>query len=160
VTRTHQGSVSLQSSSSSAAAAEETTLQIIVDAVSGKKQSELCRKDGVSTHLPAPKSAPGKTSPEQEKLCHGWNHVDRVGRVVKAHAFPSLTSTSSDTGRRTERRLPQRSINVSPLVLKCRRWNPSHPIPKRLIQRPLPHRVSLRSRGSPISSRTFPLRPA
>jgi hypothetical protein len=48
-------------------------------------------------------------------------------------------------------RLPQRAANVSLLVLKCRWWNPSHPVPNRLTQHPLPHRVSLHSRGSPIS---------
>jgi hypothetical protein len=72
--------VSLRTTRLSAAAAEETTLQTIVVAVSGKKQrrqlqSERSRKDGVSTRLPAPKSAPAKPSSEQEKLDSGWNHV-------------------------------------------------------------------------------------
>jgi hypothetical protein len=52
---------------------------------------------------PVPKSALTKPSPEQEKLGPGWNHVVRGGRVLKAQAKPSLTSTSSDTERRTER---------------------------------------------------------
>jgi hypothetical protein len=68
-----------------------------------RARGERSRKDGVSTRLPAPKSAPAKPSPEQEKLGPGWNHVVRDGRVVKAQATPSITSTSSDIGRRTER---------------------------------------------------------
>jgi hypothetical protein len=59
--------------------------------------------DGVSTRLPAPKSAPAKPPPEQEKLGHGWNHVVRGGRVVKAQASPSPPSTLTDTGRRSKR---------------------------------------------------------
>jgi hypothetical protein len=130
-------------------------------AAAKREQGECGRKDGVSTRLPAPKSAPAKPSPEQEKLCPGWNQVVRDGRVVEAQATPSPTSTSSDTGKDgPSGRLPQWAVSVSPLVLKCRWWNPSHPVQNRLTQHPLPHRVSLRSRGSPTSSRTFPLRPA
>jgi hypothetical protein len=65
-------------------------------------QRERSRKDGVSTRLPAPKSAPAEPSPEQEKLGSGWNHVVRGGRVVKAQATPTPASFSCDTGRRTE----------------------------------------------------------
>jgi hypothetical protein len=57
-------------------------------------------------------------------------------------------------------RLPQGAVKVSPLVLKCRWWNSSHPVPNRLTQHPLPHWVALHSRGSPISSRNFPMSPA
>jgi hypothetical protein len=72
-------------------------------AAAKRAQGESSRKDGVPTRLPAPKSAPAKASPEQEKLGSGWNHVVRGGRVVKAQATPSPASNSSDTGRRTER---------------------------------------------------------
>jgi hypothetical protein len=94
---------------------------------------ELSRKEGVSTRLQAPKSTPAKPSPEQEKLGPGWNHIVRGGRVVKAQATPSPASTSTDTGRRTERQATQLATNVSPLVLRCRWWKPSHPVPNRLI---------------------------
>jgi hypothetical protein len=108
VTRTHLGSVSLQSSSLSAADAEETTLQTIVVTASGKEAkaaaANRAQPKGWHLHVPAaPKSAPAKPSPEQEKLGPGWNHVVRGGRVVKAQATSSPASTSSDTGRRTER---------------------------------------------------------
>jgi hypothetical protein len=56
--RTHQGSVSLQSSSSSAAAAEKTTLETIVDAVSGKNQRRLLRserKGSVAERMASPR---------------------------------------------------------------------------------------------------------
>jgi hypothetical protein len=72
------------------------------DAAAKLAQRERSRKDGVSTRLPAPKSAPVKASPEQENLGSGWNHVVRGGRVVKAQATPIPASTSSDTGIRTE----------------------------------------------------------
>jgi hypothetical protein len=71
-------------------------------ATARRAQGERSRKDGVTTRLPAPKSAPAKPSPEQEKLGSGYNHVVRGGRVVKAQATPTPASTSSDTGRRTE----------------------------------------------------------
>jgi hypothetical protein len=71
-------------------------------AAAKREQMERSRKDGDSTRLPAHKSAPAKPSPEQEKRGHGWNHVVRGGRVVKAQATPSPAFTSSDTGRLTE----------------------------------------------------------
>jgi hypothetical protein len=127
-------------------------------AAAKRAQGEGSRKDGVSTRLPAPNSAPAKPSSEQEKLGSGWNHIVRGGRVVKAQATPSPASTSSDTGRRTERQVAPKGGQRKPACLKCRWWNPSHPVPNRLT--PLPHRVSLHSRGSPISSRNYLLRPA
>jgi hypothetical protein len=48
-------------------------------AVAKRGQGEPGQKDGVSTHLPAPKSAPAR--PPEEKLDPGWNAV-RGGRVV------------------------------------------------------------------------------
>jgi hypothetical protein len=127
-------------------------------AAAKRAQEEHRRQDCVSTRLPAPKSAPAKPSPEQDKSGSGWNHVVRGGRVVKAQPTHTPASTSSDTGRRTERQAAPTAAIVSPLVQKCRWRNPSHPVPNRLT--PLPHRVSLHSRGSPISSRNYTLRPA
>jgi hypothetical protein len=51
-------------------------------AAAKRAQGERSRRDGVSTRLPAPKSAPAKPSPEQEKLGSGWNHAVRGGRVA------------------------------------------------------------------------------
>jgi hypothetical protein len=73
-------------------------------AAAKRAQGERGRNDGVSTRLPAPKSAPPKPSPEQEKHGHGWNHVVRGGCIVKAQSSSSPTSASSDTGR-TERQV-------------------------------------------------------
>jgi hypothetical protein len=124
-TRTHLGSVTPNQQLKYCSCGGNHT-STIVAAVSGKKQRRLLQserkgqpKDGVSTRLPAPKSAPAKPSPEQEKLSPGWNHVVRGGHVVQAQATSSPSSTSSDTGRRTERQAAQRAVKVSPLVLKC-----------------------------------------
>jgi hypothetical protein len=111
-------------------------------AAARREQGESGRKDGVSTRLPAPESAPAEPSPEQEKLGPGWNHVVRGGRVAKVQATPNPTPTSSSTGRRTERQLPQRAANVSPLVLKCPWWILNHPVPNILTQHPILHKVS------------------
>jgi hypothetical protein len=125
-----------------------------------RAQGERDRKDGVSTSLPAPKSAPAKPSTEQENLALAGTTLSEAAassRLRLSPALPPLHPTQEDG---PSGRLPQRAVNVSPLVLKCWWWSPSHPVPKTLIQHPLPHRVSLRSRGSPTSSGTFPLRPA
>jgi hypothetical protein len=89
-------------------------------AAAKRAQGERSRKVGVSTRLPAPKSAPAKSSPEEEKLGSGWNHVVRGGRVVKAQASPSPASTSSDTGRRTERQAAPTGGQRKPACPKCR----------------------------------------
>jgi hypothetical protein len=44
-------------------------------AAAKRGQGERSRKDGNSTRLSAPKSAPAKPSHEQERLVSGWNHV-------------------------------------------------------------------------------------
>jgi hypothetical protein len=72
-------------------------------AAAKRVQGVRSRKDGFSTRLPAPKSAPVKPPPKQERLVPVFNQVFRGGRVVKAQATHNPTSTSSDTGRRTER---------------------------------------------------------
>jgi hypothetical protein len=127
-------------------------------AAAKRAQGERSRKDGVSTRLPAPRLAPAKPSPKQEKLGSGWNHVVRGGRVVKAQATPTPASTSSDTERLTERHAASTGGHSKPACPEYRWWNKSHPVPNRLT--PLPHRDSLHSRGSLISSRNYPLRPA
>jgi hypothetical protein len=56
-----------------------------------RAQIERGRRDGVSTRLHAPKSAPSMPTPEQEALGSGWNHVVQGGRIVKAQATSSPT---------------------------------------------------------------------
>jgi hypothetical protein len=72
-------------------------------AATKRVRGECGRKDGVSTRLPTPNSAPDTPPAEQEKLGLGCNHVVRGGRVFKAQTTPIPTPTSSGTGRRTER---------------------------------------------------------
>jgi hypothetical protein len=66
-------------------------------------QGERGQKDGVSTHLPASKSAPARP-PEQEKLGPGWKHVVRGGSVVKAQATKEPTPNPPGAGGQTGRR--------------------------------------------------------
>jgi hypothetical protein len=87
-------------------------------AATKRAQGERTRKDDVSTGLPAPKSAPAKPSPEQEKLGPGWNHVVRGSRVVKVQATQRPASTSSDTGRRTERQAAPKEGHRKPACPK------------------------------------------
>jgi hypothetical protein len=63
---------------------------------------ERGRRDGFSTGLTAPKSAPHKPAPEQEALGTGWNHVVRGGRILKAHATSPTMPTNSGLGRQFE----------------------------------------------------------
>jgi hypothetical protein len=51
-------------------------------AAAKRAQGERGQKDGVSSRLSAPKSAPARLSPEQEKLGPGFNLVVRGCRVV------------------------------------------------------------------------------
>jgi hypothetical protein len=67
-------------------------------ATAKRAQGNRGRKDGVSTRLPAPKSAPDKPSSEKGKLRLSRNHVVRGNRVIKVQVTPSPTSTSSETG--------------------------------------------------------------
>jgi hypothetical protein len=60
------------------------------------------RRDGFSTRLPAPKSAPPKPTPEQEALGTGWNHVVRGGRTLKTHATSHTMSTNCGLGTQSE----------------------------------------------------------
>jgi hypothetical protein len=115
-------------------------------AVAKRAQGERGRKDGVSTHLFPPASAPFKPSTEQEKLGSGWSHLVRRGRVVNGQATLSLTANSSAPVRRTARQDARRVVNVMPLVLRCRQRNSNHKDPSGLTP-PFPlHRGSNRSR--------------
>jgi hypothetical protein len=50
-------------------------------------------------------------------------------------ALPPLLPTQEDG---PSGMLPQRAVNVSPLVVKCRRWNPSYPVPNKTDSAPSP----------------------
>jgi hypothetical protein len=83
-------------------------------AAAKRTQGKCGPKDGVSTRLPAPKSAPAKPSPEQGKLGPSCNLVVRGGRVVMDQATPSPAFTSIDTGRRTERQAAPTDCQLKP----------------------------------------------
>jgi hypothetical protein len=55
---------------------------------------ERGQRDGFSTRLPTPKSAPPKPTSEQEALGTGWNHVVRGGRTLKTHATSPTMPTN------------------------------------------------------------------
>lgn len=61
---------------------------------------------------------------------------------------PSLHPSRSD---RSSGRLPNRVAKLRSLVLRCRWWNPKHPVPNTLTQHFPPHRVSRRSTALSIS---------
>jgi hypothetical protein len=141
VTSTHLGSVSLQSSSLSAAGAEETTLLTIVVAVSGKRrrrplQSE--RKGGAAERTASPRVCQ-RQNQLQVSLLPNRRNLALAGTTLPAAAASSrlrlrpvqrsLHPTHEDG---PSGRLHQRTANVSPIVLKCRWWNPSHPVPNRV----------------------------
>jgi hypothetical protein len=52
-------------------------------AAAKRAQGEGGQKDGVSSRIPAPKSALVRPSPEEDKLGQGWNHVVQGSRIVK-----------------------------------------------------------------------------
>jgi hypothetical protein len=60
-------------------------------AAAKRAQVERGRRDGISTRLHAPKSAPSMPTPEQDVLGSGWNDVVQGGRIVKAPATSSTT---------------------------------------------------------------------
>jgi hypothetical protein len=70
-------------------------------AAAKRAQGKRGQKDGVSSRLPAPKSAPASLCPEQEKLGPGWNHVVRGGRIVKAQAKKEPAPNPSGEGGQT-----------------------------------------------------------
>jgi hypothetical protein len=169
VTSTNLGIVSLQSSRLSAAAAEKTTLLIIVAAVSGKNERRPLQSESngsAAERMASSRACQGLNQLQLSLLPNRRNSALAGTTLSKAPASSRLrlrpvihpllpTQKDGPSGR-----LPQRPVNVRSLVLKCRWWNPSHPVPNRLTQHPLAHRVILHSRGLPISSRTFPLKPA
>jgi hypothetical protein len=144
--------VSLKSSCLSAAAAEETTLQSFVDAVSGKKQRQLLQsecKGSVAERMVSPRACQCPNQLQLNLFSNRRNLAMARTTVSKAAvssrlrllpAQPPLHPTQED---RPSGRLPQWAVNVSLFFLRCWRWNPSHPVPNRLIQYPLPHRISL-----------------
>jgi hypothetical protein len=169
VTSIHLGSVSLQSSSLSAAAAEETTLQTIVVAVCGKKQTRPLQSERTGSAVERMASPRACRHPNQlqRSLLPNMRNLALAGTTLSEAAASSrlrLRPVRSSLHLTQEdgpsSRLPQREANVSMLVLKCRWWNPSHPVPNRLIQFLLHHRVSLHKRRLQISSRTLTLKPA
>jgi hypothetical protein len=156
VASTHLGSVSLQSNSLSAAAAEETTLQTIVVAVSGKKQRRQLqseRKGSAAERMASPCACqrPDQLQlsilPNRRNLVLAGTTLSEAAASSGLRLRPVLHPLHPTQEDRPTGRLPQQAVNVSPLVLKCRWWNPSHPVPIRLTQHPPPPRVSLHSRG-------------
>jgi hypothetical protein len=145
-----------------AAAAGATTLPTIVVAVSGRRRGEGGQKVGVSSRLPAPKSAPARLSPEQEKLGPGWNHAVQGSRVVKAQATKEPAPNPSCAGGHTRGWDAPADGQPKP----CRRGapvvGPQPPQPQHTDSSPPHpnHRVSHHSRGSPIPSTNIPQRPA
>jgi hypothetical protein len=63
---------------------------------------ERGRRDGVSTRVPAPKSALPKATPEREALATGWNLIVRGGRILKTHDTSPTMPTNSGLGRQSE----------------------------------------------------------
>jgi hypothetical protein len=122
----------------------------VAKAAAGKRaQVERGQNDGVYTRLPAPKSAPARPCPEQEKLGPGWNHVVRGGRVVQAQSTKESTSNTSGAGGRTG----VTAATVDGQIKLCRPEASvmnSQPLRPKHTDSSLPnHRVSLQSRGSP-----------
>jgi ribosomal protein L44E len=114
-------------------------------AATNRAQGERGRKYGVFTRLLAPNSASAKPPLEQEKLCPGWNHVVRGGRVFKAQTTPIPTPTSSGTGRRTERQATPAGDQSKP---SCPEVSvDSHPSHTNRLTQIHPNAVSLRLRG-------------
>jgi hypothetical protein len=112
-------------------------------AAARRAQIQRGRRDGVSTRLHAPKSAPSMPT-EQEALGSGWNHVVQGGRIVKAHATSSPTPTTSDLDRRSERQAvhtdgPCKSAGLEAPVVKSLPHRSKHAdsTPTRNSQSPL-----------------------
>jgi hypothetical protein len=113
-------------------------------AAAKRAQNERGRRDGVSTRLHPPKSAPSMPTPEQEALGSGWNHVVQGGRIVKAQATSSPTPTTSDLDRRSERQAvhtdgPCKSAGLEAPVVKsqphCSKHADSTPTPNSRLLR-------------------------
>jgi hypothetical protein len=129
-------------------------------AAAKRAQGERGQKDGVSSRVPAHKSAPARPSPEHKKLGPGWNHVVRGARVVKSEATKEPTPNPSGAAGQTRGRAPQQWASPNPVVPGRQWYFLSHPSPNTLTPLPVNHRVSHHSRGSPTSSTIFPPRPA
>jgi hypothetical protein len=109
-------------------------------------QGERGQKDGVYTRLTT-KTAPPRPSTEEEKVDPGWNNVVRSGRVVNAQ------STNEPTPIRAVQAGGQQKPGVN--------GGSSNTVPQALwLTSPPPATVSLRWRGSPMSSTNSPPPPA
>jgi hypothetical protein len=166
VTSNYLGSVSLQRSSLSAAPAEETTLKTIVVCSKWKEAMAVAAAKGKAAERMASTRACQRSNQLQlsfhlnrRNLAMAETTLSEAAASSRLMLRPILHQLHLTQEDRPRGRLPQRVVKVSQLVLKCRWWNPSHPIPNRPTQNPLSHRVSLHSRGSPISSRTLTLKP-
>jgi hypothetical protein len=98
-------------------------------AAAKRAQGERSRKDRVSTRLPAPKSAPAKP---RRNLALAGTTLSEAAASSRLRLRPVLHSLHPTQEDGPSGRLPQRAANVSPLVLKCWWWNPSHPVLNRL----------------------------
>jgi hypothetical protein len=88
-------------------------------------------RDGISSRLHAPKSAPTMPTPGQEALSSGLNHVVQWGRIVKAHATSSPNPITSDLDRRSERQAvrtddPCKSAGLVATVVKSKSHRSKH----------------------------------
>jgi hypothetical protein len=83
-------------------------------AAAKRAQIERGRRDGVSTRLHAPNSAPCMPTPEQEALGSGCNHVVQGDRIVKAHDTSSPTPTTCGLGRWSERQAVHTVVKSQP----------------------------------------------
>jgi hypothetical protein len=146
VTSTHLRSVSLQSSSISAAAAEETTLNTIVDAnwkeakaAAAKQREESAAERMVSPRAcQCPKQLQLSLLPNRINLALAGTKLFEAAGSSRLRLSPVLRPLHLTQKDEPSGRLPQRAVNVSPLVLKCPWWNPSYPVPTRLTQHPPP----------------------
>jgi hypothetical protein len=71
-------------------------------AVAMRTLRERGRRDGVSTFLPAPKSAPPKPAHEQEAFGTARKHIVRGGCINKTHATSAAMPNSSDLDSQCE----------------------------------------------------------
>jgi hypothetical protein len=144
-------------------------MQTIVVAVSEKKQRRLLQSErkGSAVGMMASPRACQRTKqlqrshlPNRINMAVAGTMLSEAAASTRFRLRPILHPLQPTQEDALSGRQPQRAVNVCPLVLKCRLWNPSEPIQKRLTLQTISHRVSLHSRGSTIYLRTSPLRPA
>jgi hypothetical protein len=99
--------------------------------------------------------------PNRRNLALAATALSKAAASSKLRLRPVLNPLHPTQEDGSSGRLPQRTVNVSPLVLKYDGGGiPATPFQTDRLSTLSPHRVSLHSMGSPISLRTFPLRPA